>query len=88
MFIDNDIGAIAEPFFLIQPAGIDPNHLGRFKGAQQGVIEFQLVGKALLGRAVVSTDTEDFCIQFFLDNIPLTGGQLQGSTRGEIKNIK
>lgn len=48
LFVDNGIGAIAEPFFLVQPAGIVPNHLGRFKGAQQRVIEFQLLGKDLL----------------------------------------
>ena len=86
LFIDNDISAVAEPFFFIQPAGIVTNHLGRGKGAQQGVIEFQLLGKDLLGRAVVGTDTEDFGVQFFLD--PLTGGQLQGSTRGEVEDIK
>ncbi len=86
LLVDNDIGAIAEPFFLIQPAGIVPNHLGRFKGAQQRVVECQLLGEDLLRRAVIGTDAEDFCVQFFLD--PLTGGQLQGSTRGEVKDIK
>ena len=35
---------------------------------------------------MIGADAEDFCVQLFLD--PLTGGQLQGSTRGEVKDIK
>ena len=86
MLVDNDIGAVTEPLFFVQPAGIVTNHLGRGKGAQQGIIELQLLGKDLLGRAVVGADAEDFGVECFFR--PLTGGQLQGSTRGEVEDIE
>ena len=86
LLVDKDIGAIAEPFFFVQPAGIVTNHLGRGKGAQQGIIELQLLGEDLLGRAVVGADAENFGVECFLR--PLTRGQLQGSTRGEVEDIE